>query len=268
MKYVLITGANGGLGFSAVNLLLDRGYTVFASDINIDNLEEIKNKNLYSIKMDVTDEESIKSAYNLVSDKTFELDAIINFAAILYMESLIEADTAKVEKLMDINVLGTLRVNKEFFPLIKTGKGRIINISSEMAYMSSPPFNGPYTMSKYALESYNDSLRRELQMLDIKVINLQLGSFKTGMHDDTTASFDELIQRTKYFKKYLTKMGKMMTRELNNHSDFKHFHKALLEALEKHNPKTCYRVKNSKSMAFISLLPEATIDKIYKKSIN
>lgn len=267
MKYVLITGANGGLGFSSVKLLLEKGYIVFATDINIDNLESIKDKNLFPIVMDVSNSDSVKKAYEQVSNKTFELYAIINFAGILYMESLIEVDIEKLENLMNINVVGPARVNKEFFPLVKTVKGRIINISSEMAYMTSPPFNGPYTMSKYALESYNDSLRRELNFLDIKVINLQLGSFKTPMHNDTIKSYEELFNKTTYFKKQLSKMGKLMQRELNHHNDFKYFHKALLQALENKNPSTCYRVKNSRTLGFISLLPEKTIDNIYKKSM-
>lgn len=267
MKYVLITGANGGLGFSATKLLVERGYTVFATDINIEDLEGIKNDKLISIQMDVTSDESVKKAFDIVSNKTFELDAIINFAGTLYMDSLIEADLDKLSKILEINITGVARVNKVFFPLVKTAKGRIINISSETAYMTSPPFNGPYTMTKYALEAYNDSLRRELQLIGIKVINLQLGSFKTKMHDQARESFDELKKKTKLFNNVLGNMTKSMDREMNNNYDFKYFHKPLLEALEKTTPKTCYRVKNSKTMGFISLLPEKTIDNIYKKNM-
>ncbi len=266
MKYVLITGANGGLGFSTTKLLLEKGYTVFASDISFDNIEQVKSDRLIPINMDVTNDKSVEDAYIKICDKTFELNAIINFAGIFYLESLIELDIERLKKILDINVLGTARVNKVFFPLIQTGKGRIINISSELAYMTSPPFNGPFTMSKYALESYNDSLRRELQLIGIKVINLQLGSFKTNMHNQKVNSFNELQSKTKFFKKDLNKMSKQLNRELNNHFEFKYFHKSLIQALENPKAKTCYKVKNNKSMGIISLLPEKTIDNIYKKN--
>lgn len=268
MKKVFITGAGRGLGFNSVKLLLDKGYYVYASDVNIDNLKKIKNGNLCSLIMDVSKTSSIEKVFKKINSETDELYAIINFAGITYMDSLVEADLEKLEQLLSINIMGTIRVNKIFFPLIEKNKGRIINISSETAYLTSPPFNGPYTMSKYALEAYNDSLRRELQMIGIKVINLQLGALKTDMYKDLISSFKALMKSTKYFKENLKNMEDMVNKDFEKAKDIKHINKPLLKSLEKENPKTCYKVKNNSLLQLVSLLPEKTIDNIYKNNIS
>ena len=55
MKYVLISGAFGGMGLSAAKLLAENGYTVFALDKNID--ESKAADNIIPVKTDITDSE-------------------------------------------------------------------------------------------------------------------------------------------------------------------------------------------------------------------
>lgn len=162
--------------------------------------------------------------------------------------------------------MGIMRVNKRFFPLILSKKGRIINISSELGWMSPTPFNGLYTMTKYALEAYNDTLRRELNDIGIKVIKIQLGSFKPNMHEEIKNNYTNLVNNTKYFKKNLNSLHKFITKEFK-HNNPKYLIKVILDACNNPKPKICYRVKNNLYMRIINLLPEKIIDNIYKKSI-
>ena len=268
MKKAFITGGAGGLGLTIAEALEKEGWLVFAADLNKENLDKIEKENIIPIIMDVTNEESVNKAYKTVADKTDTLDAVLNFAGITFMDSLIEGDINRFKKLMDINLFGTVRTNQVFFPLIERGNGRIINISSEMGWMSVAPFTGAYSASKYALEAYNDALRRELNFLNIKVINFQLGSFKTNMHKSSEDSFNELKEKTKLYKRPVSKMGKTMKREFKNANDPKYLIDAILDALNSDKPKTNYRIKNSPQLTFISKLPESTIDKIYKKNLS
>lgn len=265
MKYALITGANGGLGRLAVEALVNNKYIVFATDYNIDGLE--KTKNIIPIKMDVTDSFSIEKCFDEVSKITVNIDVILNFAGILTMNALIEADMNEVERIFNINVFGTMRVNKAFFPLILKNKGRIINIGSEVQRFTPVPFNGLYTMTKYSIDAYNDSLRRELNYLDIKVIKILPGSFKSNMHNAARDNQKNLIKNTKYFKEEIKSLSKMMDSELNNTNDPKYLVDAILDAVNNPKPKIKYIVKNARNQKLINILPETLIDKIFKKSI-
>lgn len=265
MKYILVTGAASGIGKMIVETMARRGWMVFATDVNEEILNILKGKNIIPIYMDVTKEKTIIDAYRKVAHETLYLDVVLNCAGIGLMSSLIEEDVKKIEKVMNINLFGMIRVNKIFFPLIPKTTGRIVTISSECGWMSPSPFNGPYIMSKYAVEAYNDSLRRELNILGIKVIKIQPGSFKTAMHKKTIDNFKELVDNTKYYKAELKNMSKMMRKELKNVNDPKYLINAVINACEKEKPKLCYKVKNSPSMSFINLLPEKVIDNIYLK---
>ena len=196
---------------------------------------------------------------------TDKLDAVINFSGIHTMASMVEGDIVQtMEKMIDINLMGMVRVNRAFFELIKAGGGRIINCSSECGYMKAQPFNGPYTVTKYAVEAYNDSLRRELLCQGIKVIKIQPGSFKTNLLNAAQAGFDELYDNTRYYKNALTKMQPLMKWELKKAKDPIYMVRALLKAAQRAKPKINYRVKNSRLMGMMELIPNVLIDAIYK----
>ena len=130
--------------------------------------------------------------------------------------------------------------------------------------MTPQPFNGPYTFSKYAVEAYNDSLRRELMFLDIPVIKIQPGSFKTAMHGSTIKSFDKLISGTNHYRDVLETMKVMMQLELKMANDPKYLVKAVLDAVNSPHPRYMYRVKNSKLLGMVELVPSGMLDLMYK----
>lgn len=266
MKYALFTGATGGLGGAGARAMAQEGWTVFAAGTNAAALEELgKVQNIIPIMINITDQDSIDSAYAEIRKITPTLDAIINFSGIHMMASLVEGDVANdLERMLNINVMGMVRINKTFFPMVKACNGRIINCSSECGWMKAQPFNGPYTITKYAVEAYNDSLRRELLYQDVKVVKIQPGSFKTNMHDQAEAGFNRLLDSTQYYQRPLKKMKPMMQIELKMANDPKHLVKALLDAVNSDKPKLNYRVKNSKLLGSMEIVPDRVLDVIYK----
>lgn len=267
MKYALVTGAGNGLGYQTTKLLEKNGFTVFACDINIDNLKENKNKNILPVKMDVTDYQSIVDVRKYVYTITRKMDVVLNFAGINLMDSLIEGDIKDMERLININIMGMVRVNQIFFKLIKEANGRIINVGSECGVFPASPFQGMYAMSKYAINAYSDSLRRELNFIGIKVIEILPGSFKSKMHITIKESFKELVAKTKLYKEPIKNMGKTMNRELKNAQKFKHLEKAILDAIFNPKPKIKYYVKNSRNLKFLSMLSDENVDKLYLKAL-
>lgn len=85
---------------------------------------------------------------------------------------------------LEVNLIGPMAVNQAFLPLLgmdgqrKGPPGRIVNISSVAGRMA-PPFIGAYCASKYGLEGYSDSLRRELIRFGIDVVLIEPGAVKT-----------------------------------------------------------------------------------------
>ncbi|MCL2815895.1 MAG: SDR family NAD(P)-dependent oxidoreductase [Oscillospiraceae bacterium] len=266
MKYAFFTGAGGGLGNAGAKALAAAGWTVFAADIDESALEKIgAEPHIIPLLLDVTNQESIDTAVETVKKTTDKLDAVVNFAGVHTMGSMIEGDiAATMKKMLDINVMGMVRVNRAFFEMLKAGCGRIINCSSECGYMKAQPFNGPYTMTKYAVEAYNDSLRRELLCQGIKVIKIQPGSFKTNLHNAAQAGFDKLYDETHYYRRALKKMQPLMARELKKAHDPDALVKVLLKAAECKNPKINYRVKNSRLLFMMEFIPDILLDTIYK----
>lgn len=265
MRYALVTGATGGLGGEVATALANEGWYVFAAGRNEKALATIEETTkAHPLKMDIIDQESIDAALEEVKKVTDHLDALINFSGVQRMASLIEGDIETVEKVLDVNLIGMMRVNKTFFPLVDAVKGRIINCSSECGWMTPQPFNGPYTLSKYAVEAYNDSLRRELMFLDIPVIKIQPGSFKTAMHGSTLKSFDDLINSTKNYHDVLQTMKVMMQLELKMANDPKYLVNAVLDAVNSRHPRTRYRVKNSKILGVVEILIPPVLDSVYK----
>ncbi len=130
--------------------------------------------------------------------------------------------------------------------------------------MTPQPFAGPYVLSKYAVEAYNDSLRRELLYLGIPVIKIQPGSYETNLTKQLSDYFDQSLSETRYYKKLLKKMKPMMTMELNQKNNPDHLVKTVLKAMESNHPRSKYRVGTGKLLALLEIFPESMIDLIYK----
>jgi NAD(P)-dependent dehydrogenase (short-subunit alcohol dehydrogenase family) len=198
-RSVVITGAAGGLGSATVRRLAGNGWRVFAADLDSPALHALAGDAVEVIPVDVTDETSVDLMRAAVTRATDRLDAVVNFAGILGIGPLVEIPTADFRRVLDVNVVGTFQVNRALFPLLQAGKGRIVLMSSETGWQPSMPFNGPYAMSKHAVEAYGDSLRRELLMLGVAVVKIQPGAFRTGMVESIMGRFAKLADDSTYF---------------------------------------------------------------------
>src|SRR5690625_1033366 len=209
---ILITGSNRGLGLSLVKSGLEKGHIIYAgvrdkNEQKIAQLTELKNKyrdQLQIIDLDVTDEESVRTAVDEVRDS---LDVIINNAAILNeREKTIEdLDLEACKLAFDINTLGPIRVIKHFLPILKNGENQsIINISSESGSLTNAYSRDyPYGLSKAALNMLSEKLHVTLKDEDIQVLSVHPGWMRTDMGGqqatndpaDTAKAMYDLIER-------------------------------------------------------------------------
>ena len=194
---VLITGAFGGMGKSAVRRLSEEGYTVFALDMACGESP----KNVIGIETDITDQKSVERAFAIVSSHTDRLDACVHFAGVYMLNSLIEMPQADFLRIMNVNIVGAFNVNRVFADLFKKGT-RIVSLTSELAPLQPLPFTGVYAVTKSALDKYAYSLRMEAQLLGIHVSVLRAGAVDTGMIDKSTRELDAFCENTKsYYSK-------------------------------------------------------------------
>ena len=193
-KTVLVTGAFGGMGRATVAHFSELGWRVFALDL----AGECDAENVIAVHADVTDEESLARAADEVRAKTVRLDAIVHFAGIYMLDSLLEIKTESFDKIMDINLRGAFLVNKLFAPLLSSGS-RILITTSELAPLDPLPFTGVYAVSKAALDKYAYSLAMEMQLLGISVSVLRAGAVSTDMLGVSTTALDRFCENTKLY---------------------------------------------------------------------
>lgn len=259
-KYVLVTGASGGIGKAVAEYLAANGYHVFGT---FHSMPQQSHDSIEALQMNVTSRESVEKAYAEVSEKTDHLEGIINIAGAMYMGSLIEEPAETMKRILDINVYGMCLVNEVFFPLIEKGHGRIINCSSEYGTYATVPFNAFYTASKHAVECYSDGLRRELRYLGIPVVTIRPGAFKTKMETGTADAFATICAKTTHYKRNLDKITPMLVNGTKNAKDTSVIAKVVYEAMTAEKPKRVYKSNHNLAVKFMSILPQGMIDTIF-----
>jgi len=248
---VLLTGGAGGIGRTAAVYLAEKGVRVFSCDIAE---QTDAHKNIVPLSVDITAPESIEKAYREVAEKTDGLAAIISIAGVYVMDSFVEVPEENLSKIIDVNLMGVYRINKAFLPLLQDN-GRIIITTSEVAGLKQFPFNGMYGMSKTALECYADSLRLELQLLGIKVINIKPGAFDTKLVDNTHEQAKRMAENTKLYKMGTKRFLSIMQSKTGTAKDPEILAKVYYKALTAKRPKLTYYKNAGLGMKLYSLLP-------------
>lgn len=269
-RSVVITGAAGGLGSATVRRLAGSGWTVYAADLESPALQALAGDRVVPIPADVTDEASVDALRDRVAASTSRLDAVVNFAGVVGIGPLVELEPAAFRRVLDVNVVGGFLVNRALFPLLyqasRAGaRPRIVLLSSETGWQTAMPFNGPYAISKHAVEAYGDSLRRELMLLDVDVVKIQPGAFKTGMLDSVLGRFQKLADDSEHFGRQLGLAKRRVPQEERRAGDPADLAALVEKVLTVRRPRTAYRIHTNPQSAAISALPTRVIDRLLRE---
>ena len=184
-KVTLITGATSGMGKAMALLLAGKGYDVYAGARNTADGEalvaEAKGLGIpiKTVRLDVTDDGSVRAAVARVADESGRLDNLVNNAGYGFLGTVEEATDAEILRQFDVNVFGVGRMCRAALPLMRARRsGVIINISAWLGRMGFPLLTY-YNASKYAVEAITDSLRYEVAPFGIRVHSVLPGLFGT-----------------------------------------------------------------------------------------
>lgn len=200
-KTVLITGAGSGIGLDLVHTLVNE-FQVIATvrkDADHDRLRQTYGKRVHVIKMDVTDAAAV-AALPAQLEKEFgvrRLFGLVNNAGIAMAGPFEHMDFSEISAIMQVNVLSLMRLTQTLLPLLKSGGGRIVNISSISGH-GAMPFLTVYAASKFAVEGFSEGLRRELKVYGIPVIVVGPGSIRTPIWEKGFQSVRDRYSRTAY----------------------------------------------------------------------
>jgi len=172
----VVTGANRGLGRHLATQLVARGAKVYAA---ARRPESVDVPGAVPLRLDVTDEESVRAAARLASDATL----LINNAGIATGTALLDGDLDTVHLEMRTNFFGPLTVTRAFAPVIEgNGGGAVLNVLSVLSWLH-PARAGAYSAAKAAAWALTDAVREELAPRGIDVSALHVGYMDTDMAD-------------------------------------------------------------------------------------
>lgn len=251
MKSVLITGAYGGMGCAAVKHFKEKGYRVFALDVKVGAPEE----NVFPIRADITSEESVACAYERVASMTDELFAIVHFAGIYMLDSLVEIEDESFRRIFDVNVRGAVLINRIFLPLLRTGS-RILITTSELATLDPLPFTGIYAVTKAALDKYAYSLCMELQLLGIGVSVLRAGAVETGMLGASMTALERFCSKTELYSCSAKRFKSIVESVESKSVPASRVADKCFKIVSKKKPKFAYSINRNFLLCLLNILPK------------
>ena len=196
MKTAYVTGADRGLGHALTTVLLEKGYKVYAGQYipewkELSVLKEKYGEQLIILPLDIADLTQVTHVANVIKENEGSLDILFNNAAIhdfigkkTIFDMFNEEDYKMMQRIYDVNTLGTLRVTQSVIDLIVKGDSKVIvNISSEAGSIAGNWRNDDYgyCMTKAAINMQSSILQHSVLHLGIKVLAIHPGWLRSYM---------------------------------------------------------------------------------------
>ena len=265
MKTIVVTGARGGMGRAFTLKAAEKGYRVFALDIS--PAEDTPGENIIPILCDITSESSIKAAAEEVRKVTDTVYAVVHFAGIYILDSLVEISPEDYERIFRINVFGPYLVNRTFVPFLREGS-RILMTTSELAPLPPLPFTGLYAVTKAALDRYAFSLLMELQLKGIYVSVIRPGAVRTKMIDKSTSDLERFCRNTKLYRTNAERFRAIVDSVESRAVEPDVLAAKTLSIIEKRKPHFAYTINNNLLLKLTHICPKRLELGIVKRILN
>lgn len=247
-QVALITGCSSGIGYETSILLAKNGFKTYATMRNTDKgnkLKEIAEKeniDLKIIKLDVTDDHSIKNAINEIVQETSRIDVLVNNAGNNIAGAVEDLSIEEFKEQFETNFFGLIRVTKEVLPIMRKQRGGIIVNLSSIVGKIAIPLNSAYVSSKFAVEGFSESIRYELEDFGIKVILIEPGVIKSNFYENIKMSKNSFTDPTSPYQPITQKIFEAFLPMLQYAFPTKIVADVILEAVTSDNPEIRYTV--------------------------
>ena len=262
--FFLVTGCDTGIGNSLTKKLLGEGYPVVFSYLNTNNFEGIKNA--YGIQLDLRNTEQIQKFCIKAEDiinTSGKLRCIILNAGVALGGPVENIPMEIFHETFQINFFGNISVLKHFIPMLENTKGRIVFVGS-LAGKIAMPFLSPYASSKFALEGFCDSLRRELNPFGVKTIMIEPAAVATPIWNK--AKEQDISFADEKYMKSLFKFRDNFIEGGNYGMSSDPADEEIMKIKSKDSTKDRYKIAKDKLRSkIITHIPQSLIDKAVRK---
>jgi NAD(P)-dependent dehydrogenase (short-subunit alcohol dehydrogenase family) len=185
----VVTGAGSGIGAATVRRLHDEGATVIAADVTTEATDKLaaslgQSPRIEALVLDVCDHAAAVTALAELRARLGRIDGLVNCAGITGIGSIVDTDPAKHQKIMDVNLNGTINMCQGFVQAVKDDDypRAIVNISSGAGILGVPN-RLSYVASKFGITGITKSMCPELGPLGIRVNGIAPGVTRTPLMD-------------------------------------------------------------------------------------
>jgi NAD(P)-dependent dehydrogenase (short-subunit alcohol dehydrogenase family) len=277
MNKVLITGASTGIGEACAVYFAERDWQVYGGVRKAADAKRLAgmHKNIEAVTLDVTKPNDVFKTVQMIekTGKRGGLQGLINNAGIAITGPLEFLPIEDFRRQMEVNFFGQVELTQACLPLLRQGRGRIVNVSS-IGGRAVAPFLAPYSASKFALEAYTDGLRRELLPWKMHVASIQAGSIATPIWEKSLKNAEILRKALPTKAKAL--YGRAMEgaklrsqRSAERGIPAKYVAKAAWHALTSNWPQTRYVVGRGTRFSIFMLrwLPDELLDRVMQRAL-
>lgn len=261
-RVALVTGASAGIGKAVVRRLLRDGWRVYGAARRVEQMDDIRSEGAAVLRLDVTDDGSMRAAVRDVLAAEGRIDALVNNAGYGSYGAIEDVPMAEARRQFEVNVFGLARMTQLVLPhMRRAGTGTIVNISS-MGGRIWMPVGGWYHATKHAVEVLSDALRAETRPFGIRVVVVQPGAIESEWAD---ISADNLLQHSRgtAYGRHVEPMAALL-RDHSNAASPDVVADAVSKAVESRRPRRRYAVPmDAKVLIFLRwLLPEWAWEKL------
>jgi NAD(P)-dependent dehydrogenase (short-subunit alcohol dehydrogenase family) len=273
MAAIVVTGTRSGIGRACAIGLANAGYTVYAGVRRPADADELhaEHASIRPLILDVGDDAAVDAAAKVVEQAGEPLAGVVNNAG-LCLGAPIEAQPIEdMRRMLEVNVLGAVRVTQGFLPLLRASRGRVVFVGAAAGRVALPMF-GAYSASKFAIEAVADALRVELHPAGVRVSIVEPGAIDTPIFAASTrADLAEGLRQPAagHYGDALAAMAKAAEDTHARALPPTAVAEVVLEALTAANPKSRYPVGTDAKLLswFARLLPDGMRDALLAHEI-
>lgn len=197
-KVALITGASSGMGKVAAEELIKDGHTVYCAARSVEKMKDLQQLGGKIIKMDVSDDQSLKAGVDQIISAEGRIDVLWNNAGFGLYGPVEEISIEKAKYQFDVNLFGLARLTQLVLPHMRKQKSGLILNTSSMGGKIYTPLGAWYHATKHAVEGWSDCLRLEVKEFGINVVVLEPGLIDTGFAAGVEHHFDPEAMKGPY----------------------------------------------------------------------